>query len=227
VVARNLQRRLALAVALVAVLAGGTAVALGASGSSSHGRKTHRAGTHQSHSPLALAAAYLGVPETQLRHELHAGKTLAQIADATPGHSAAGLTAALVGTGKSRLQQRVTELVNQPGGPHARRGAARANRGHIRAAVLSYLGLTRKQLVHELHSGKTLAQVADATPGKSSAGLIEAVLTAAKTRLDAAVSAGTLPKQAETTRLASLRARVTALVNRPHTARLHRAKPAH
>ena len=218
-VARILKRRLAVAVAVTALLAGGTAVALGATGSASHGRRHtghSRAAAHQTSTPLTVAAGYLGISAAQLRRELRSGKSLAQVADSTPGRSAAGLVAALLSTGKARLQQRVTELVNRPGGVHAARAGARARRGRIRAAALSYLGLTREQLARELHSGKTLGQVADATAGKSSAGLVEAIVTAAGRRLDAAVGAGNLSRSAETARLASLRARATALVNHSH-----------
>jgi hypothetical protein len=86
-IARRLKRKLMIGVAVVAVLAGGTAAVVMASQSSAH---RHRAGT------LAIAAGYLDVSEAQLRGELRAGKSLAQIADGTGGKSTAGLVDALV-----------------------------------------------------------------------------------------------------------------------------------
>src|SRR4051794_7643648 len=46
------------------------------------------------------------------------------------------------------------------------------------AAAASYLGLTQAELLTQLQSGKTLAQVADGTSGKSKAGLIDALVKA-------------------------------------------------
>jgi hypothetical protein len=72
------------------------------------------------HGSPAAAATYLGISRSALQTQLQAGKTLAQIANATSGKSAAGLIAALVADAKqhfgssvpSDLAQRITELVN-------------------------------------------------------------------------------------------------------------------
>ena len=69
------------------------------------------------------------------------------------------------------------------------------------AAAASYLGSSRAQLRSELSSGESLAQIADATSGKSSQGLIQALEAADKQKL-ASVAA-------------SLPARITAKVDRP------------
>jgi hypothetical protein len=45
---------------------------------------------------LAIAASYLGVSSAQLRHERQAGQSLAELADARAGKSAAGLIEAIV-----------------------------------------------------------------------------------------------------------------------------------
>src|SRR5436309_11163158 len=87
-------------------------------------------------------------------------------------------------------------------------------------ATASYLGLTEAQLRNELESGKSLAQVAK-DHGKSVDGLINAVVDAAKKKLDAAVAAGRLTKDQETEMLNGLKDRITNLVNstgldRPH-----------
>jgi hypothetical protein len=56
----------------------------------------------------------------------------------------------------------------------------------------SYLGITAKQLQQQRRSGKSLADVANATTGKSAAGLIDALVGARKADLAAAVAAKTL-----------------------------------
>src|ERR1051325_3590178 len=58
------------------------------------------------------------------------------------------------------------------------------------SAVATYLGLSQTQLFSELQSGKTLAQIANATSGKSASGLIDAMVAQQKSDLDAAVKAG-------------------------------------
>lgn len=87
------------------------------------------------------------------------------------------------------------------------------------AAAATYLGLSQADLLTSLQSGKTLAQVAAATSGKSVAGLIDALVAAEKTELAAAVTAGTIT-QAQSDQIATtLKARFTVLVNN--------AAPAH
>ena len=81
------------------------------------------------------------------------------------------------------------------------------------SAAATYLGVTADALKTDLQSGKTLAQVADATSGKSAAGLIDALVASEKTELDAAVSAGKLTAAQEQTLLANVQQRVTDRVN--------------
>jgi hypothetical protein len=220
--AQLLKRRLALGVALVALLAGGTAVALGATGGGTNRSGSHRTKANREDSLLPAAARYLGMSVVQLRQDLKSGKTLGQIADATGGRSEAGLIAALVAAREARMKKQqaklpvqVTALVKLPGG----RRQHSARRESVHAAVLSYLGLSHEALVAELHRGKSLAEVADATPGKSSAGLTEAILAVGAKRLEAAVAAGRLTKADEATRLTALRAHVVTLLARKHAAK--------
>jgi hypothetical protein len=80
-------------------------------------------------------------------------------------------------------------------------------------AASSYLGIPVDTLESDLRSGKTLAQIADATSGKSSGGLVDALVAAAKTRLQQGVSSGRLT-QAQADRIESgLKAHVQADVN--------------
>ncbi|MEA2216930.1 MAG: hypothetical protein QOK19_2491 [Solirubrobacteraceae bacterium] len=227
---------MSLTIALAALLAGGTAVALGATGAASHTRHGHAngriaRGPSRHAGLLATASSYLGVPTTQMRSELASGKTLGQLAAATPGKSEAGLVAAILTAAKLRLHSasatlpaRVESLVR---GRPGRNAAARHGRVKLRAVTLSYLGIARKALLKQLHSGMTPAQVADATPGKSAAGLRAALLAAAKQQLDGKVAARVLSKGAEARRLAHQESKVDALLSRAHPGRALRArKPA-
>src|SRR4029450_4713917 len=56
-----------------------------------------------------------------------------------------------------------------------------------------YLGLTEEQLRSQLESGKSLAQIAQAQ-GKSASGLVDALVNAAREKLDDAVAAGRLTR---------------------------------
>ena len=77
-------------------------------------------GPHGGPGPLTAVSTYLGISQSAIATQLQAGKTLAQIANATSGKSAAGLIAALVADAKQRfgsnvpsdLQQHITDLVN-------------------------------------------------------------------------------------------------------------------
>lgn len=94
-----------------------------------------------------------------------------------------------------------------PGGGFRGRGA-----GDL-AAAATYLGVSQADLLTSLQSGKTLAQVAGATGGKSVSGLIDALVADQKTKLAAAVSAGQLTQAQADQLAAGLTARVTAEVN--------------
>jgi len=213
-----LKRKLALAVALTALLAGGAVAAMAASGPSGHHRHASRHGAaHRGAMGLGLqaAAAYLGVPPAQIKQDLQSGKTLAQLAT-TSGKSEAGLIAALVAARRARLAKISASL--------DRRVAAEVNRVHghgaaarhgARAAVRNYLGLTPSQLHSQLRAGRTLAQIAGATAGKSEAGLVAAIVAARQSRVTAATAAGKLSKAEADVRTAALTKRVTRMVNKP------------
>lgn len=159
---------------------------------------------------LAAAATYLGISQTDLLVQLRSGKTLAQVANATSGKSVAGLVAALVAEAKARLAQavtdgrltqaqademqqdltrRITDRVEHTGpagvGPHHGPGAALA-------AAATYLGLSQSDLLTQLRAGKTLGGIADATSGKSKAGLVDAIVAHEQSELAQAVKDGRL-----------------------------------
>lgn len=78
---------------------------------------------------------------------------------------------------------------------------ARRFLGNVMQTSADYLGLTGEQLKEQLKSGKSLARIAAATPGKSRDGLIATLTKAAEAQIKAAVAAGTLtPAQAEEAR---------------------------
>jgi len=92
------------------------------------------------------------------------------------------------------------------------------------AAVAGYLGLSRTTLRSELQSGKSLAQIAASTPGKSVAGLKAAIVAAGKARLEQAVSSGRITAAQEQQWLAALPARIDALLQRTGHPGSHRGE---
>jgi hypothetical protein len=101
----------------------------------------------------------------------------------------------------------------------ARPGSHRHAGSSPLAAAAAYLGTSGSQLKQELRSGETLAQLADATAGKSEAGLLEALADARRERLAAEVRAGTITRARAGAALATLGARLDG--------RIHRARRAH
>ncbi len=224
------KRTLAVAGAVVA-LATGSGAALAAGG---NGGGPGPGGPHGPGGPGSAAiATYLGLSQADLRTQLESGKTLAQVATAQ-GKSVSGLEDAIYADAKAHLDQAVADgkltaaqeqtmlselkshlddLVNRTGGPPAGdRGPGKGPGPQFGAAAASYLGLTEAELRTQLESGKTLAQVATAQ-GKSVEGLKQAILTAAKTKLDADVAAGKLTAAQEQTMLDNLKAHIDDIVN--------------
>jgi hypothetical protein len=77
----------------------------------------------------------------------------------------------------------------------------------------SYLGISADSLFEQLRSGKSLAQIANATSGKSAAGLIDALVKDAQSGLAQAVKDGRITQDQANTVAAGLEARITELVN--------------
>jgi len=225
------KRKFMIGVGLLALVLGALVAIVTASGSSKGPIKPnphHVAGIRDARGSgdLALAAAYLGVSRTQLRHELSSGSTLADIANSTSGHSASGLTDTLfaaraallseeVSTGKLSKAKQTSRLAKLP--EHL---AAEIYRQHTVNAgsvdivtAASYLGLTVKQVRDDERSGHSLAQIATGTAGKSAAGLVHVLVSAKSATLAAAVRAGTLSPSEQSTMSAALVRRVTAEVD--------------
>ncbi len=223
-----------LGIAAAAILAGAIVAAVTASGGSGSSTVAHTESAPRRHGPgnLAVAAGYLGLTRAQLRKDEASGQTLAHIAETTGGKSATGLIDALVSAETARLnaavrthkvtpareqvrlarlRRRLTALVDRGG---AARVAGVIGTGVNLHTAAGYLGVTPAQLRADLRAGRSLAQVADATPGKSATGLTETLVNTRKAKLEAAVAAGTLTQSRETVLVSALPQRVAAAVNR-------------
>jgi hypothetical protein len=108
------------------------------------------------------------------------------------------------------------------GGDHAQNGvmaakfALRHDVGHhfgLLSLPSAYLGLSKDAIKAQLQSGKTLAQIADATPGKSAAGLVDFVVASAKTKLDVWVANSRISQAQENLWLAKLHDKVATAVS--------------
>jgi polyhydroxyalkanoate synthesis regulator phasin len=190
---------------------------------------------------LKATSDYLGMPVSTLLSDLRAGKTLAQVADSTSGKSASGLIQYLVSKATSALDTavkdgklsqtqesaitanltaRITALVNGTAAKPVPLGplglGPRLGRGLFRdglQAAATYLGIPAPTLASDLRAGKTLADVANATGGKSASGLIQYLVSKATSALDTAVKNGRLTQAQESAITANLTARITALVD--------------
>jgi hypothetical protein len=183
---------------------------------------------------LNAAATVLNITPQQLRTELQ-GKSLADVAQAhgktaadmvtalqTAAHNridaavtAGRLSAADAATQKTRVDARITQIVNrvvpqggpgQPGGPRGPRGFG----GDLNAAATA-LNITPEQLRTELN-GKSLADVAKAH-GKTAADVVTALETAAHARIQAAVTAGRLTAAQAATETTNVDQRIEQQVN--------------
>jgi hypothetical protein len=221
---RFIRRRLPVIAVLAVLLAGGAVAAMAAGGSTrpaGHAARAHHKGTAappRGRRLLQSAAGYIGVSPEVVEQGLQSGKSLGQLATEA-GKSEAGLVQALATTARAGLEQRLTQAVKQPGALH---GLHR--HGHfLRVAAAGYLGITPSALSAQLHAGKTLAHIADATPGHSRAALIDA-LVAARQAQGPSVAHVLKPssKGSAQARAAKLRRRVSAFVDHGHA-----AKPKH
>jgi hypothetical protein len=200
---------------LVAVLSGGGRGKLGSSPAATFAR----AGTSQ----VSVAASQLGVAPSTLRRELRAGHSLAEVAKRT-GHSPSKLVESLVAanapaiTGSSQLtpaqrRERLAALRARMTAAVNRRGRRPAIGVVNIAAAARYLGLRPAAVRHQLTHGRTLAQIAEATPGRSAAGVLAALLAVRTAALHRATAAGTITPKAEAALLATLQRRLTLLVH--------------
>ncbi len=145
---------------------------------------------------IAAAATYIGIPAADIRTQLGAGKSLADIAVAN-GKTRDGLIGALV----AASQQSISTLVDQkgvanpggpggPGGPGFGRGSFGAQ-GDALAAAATFLGTTTADLRTKMQGGQTLAAIATAA-GQTRDALITALVNDAKTAIEKTKTDGKL-----------------------------------
>ena len=204
-----MRRRAAIgAVGLAALGGGGAAVA------ASRSSDTPAA---QTQAIAADAAGQLGVSTA----DLTAAIKKAMVDQIEAKVTAGTLTKAQATAIEARLAKADAPLFALGGGPGGRGGP-----GHHRGgpgggpialdAAATYIGISASDLRTQLDAGKTLAAIATAN-GKTVDGLEAALTTAAKTDLDAAVTAGKLTQAQEDKILADLPARLDHEVNEVHT----------
>ena len=189
------------AVALAAVAGAGVAVAASHAFGGSDQRQAviNDAAGRLGVTPSALQDAFKAALKDQIEAAVTAGKLTRAQADAIEARIAAGQGLGFGGMGGGGFRG--------PGG-----GGMHGILGPSLDAATGYLGLTEDQIRTQLQSGKTLAQIATAQ-GKTAAGLVDALVTAETAQLDKAVQAGKLTSAQEQQILASLKQRVTDMVN--------------
>ena len=160
-----------------------------------------------------VAADYIGITPEQLRDEMGSDQSLADVAVAH-GKTRDGLVQAL----ETATSDRIEQLVDQKGFPTPDRpGIALMKLDGLRAAV-DYLGITREDLMTQLRDGKSLAEIADATAGKSRQGLIDAIVAAETTLIDQALANGRITQAQADQMKANLTGHVTRFVDATHPA---------
>ncbi|WP_421617204.1 hypothetical protein ACAF76_018985 [Brevibacillus sp. TJ4] len=177
----------------------------------------------------------LGLQAEELRTELVAGKTLAEIAESQGVEkqelvdllttAEAERLAAAVEAGKltqeqadgmkAKLAERAEQQVNNPGfgGREGMGGKGFGGFFHSEE-LLTLLGLQAEELRTELAAGKTLAEIAE-SQGVEKQDVIDLLTTAEAERLAAAVEAGKLTQEQADGMKAKLAERVEQQVNNP------------
>jgi hypothetical protein len=189
---------------------------------------------------LEESARYLGLTIADLKTKLP-GTSLGAIADSTAGKSRAGLVAELLtrvnaAIDRSLAASSITKeqadkaRAEAPGhiaklvdNVYERRPAPKTTTrapkvaafvGDVFAAGRDYLGLSRTDLVKALGEGKSLADIANATPGKSRDGLVTQLTAAANVKIDQAATGGKISAEQAAALKAQIGTAVTALVDR-------------
>jgi polyhydroxyalkanoate synthesis regulator phasin len=190
---RRFRRPVAIGVAALLAVAGAGAAVAATGGSDPGDAILNDAAQRLDVSPEKLSDALKGAFADQVDQAVKDGKLTQQQADRIKQHIQRGNGLPPFGP---RFEMHVA-----PGGPH----------GDPKAAA-DYLGLTVDQLGVQLRDGKTLADVAKAQ-GKSVDGLKDAIVDAAKQKLDKAVADGDLTAKQRDRLLQGLQRHVDDLVN--------------
>lgn len=151
---------------------------------------------------LADVASHLAVPKTTLAQAVRAAELDRLDARVAAGKVDAVRAAAI----RTRIESGKLELMARDG--RLRHGVGR--RVLINASA-AYLGMKPAAVRAERKSGHSFAQIAQAH-GKTTAGLQQAIVAAATTRLDKAVAGGKLSSAREQVILQRLQAKLPALL---------------
>ena len=193
----GINRRMALAGAGLALVAGGGGAYAATKGSSPDPQQERQA-------VLDGVAKRLGVTPAALSDAFKAS-----LADRVDAAVAAGrLTKAQGDKLKAAIQAGQVPFFGGPGLEH------RHGFGHVGvelSSVATYVGVTEAQLRTELESGKSLAQIAT-DHGKDVSGLVDVLVKAETAELDQAVKDGRLTQAQESQILGGLKERITAMV---------------
>lgn len=205
--AGKLRRRAAIGVVGLAALGGGGAAIAASSGTSTSPQA-------QTSAIAADAAEQLGVTPAALT---------AAIKQAMVDQIEAQVTAGTITKAQATAMEARLAKANAPlfalggGGKGDHRRGGHGLRGPVSFdAAATYIGVTTAELRTQLAAGKTLASVATDN-GKTADGLKTALTAAAKTDLDAAVTAGRVTQAQEDKILADLPARLDQEINEVHT----------
>jgi hypothetical protein len=199
----HLKRKLVAGVVTVAAVAGGGAAIAATTDNSPTATSSaivSDAANQLGIQSSALTAALKTAEENQIDAQVTAGTLTQAQGDALKAKIEAG-TVPLVGFGGGGPGFGHGGPGGGPGGPL----------GNLDAAA-TYLGVTSAVLKTDLQGSQTLAQVATAQ-GKTVDGLVSALVTAAKSDLDAQVTAGNLTAAQETSIESDLTVHITDLVN--------------
>ena len=162
---------------------------------------------------LEAAAAALGMTADELRGELQADKTIADVAGER-GVELQTVIDAVVAAGEDEHVERVTALVNgeRPEGGFGRGGHRHGMHIGLEAAATA-LDMTADELREALSAdGATLASVAEAQ-GVDVQVVIDGLVAEAQEHLDQAVADGHLSQEEADEKAADLEARITEMVN--------------
>ncbi len=172
--------------------AGGAVAVAATQGSGGSGRQAYidDVAKHLNVTPSALTAAMKAAGYDRIQAAVAAGRLTQSQADA--------------------LKQRVEQGRGVPFFGHRFGGGGLGGHG----VAAQYLGISAATLRSDLESGKSLAQIASSTPGKSIEGLKAAIVSAEKIRLEKAVSSGSITSQQEQERLGNLSSRIEAQLQR-------------
>ena len=147
----------------------------------------------------------------------------------TAGVAIAGASGSASGSSPSATASTAAPKAANAAHPaHAHRRARLRHRARVfvRKVVLETIGIDRPTLRSELRSGKTIGEIATAH-GVAPSAVIDALVTGATTKLDAAASAGKITTERAQKIEAKLPARFTKLVNTWHPRRVRNAAEAH